>query len=159
MTILGDKIVGFTAGAPHLAAVCVMLAVGASLSACGGAAEAAGHAGTPPMSRSTSAEPSPQPPAVPPVGGYEGWWNATPAGGSAAGLPQETVAINTRANMVVDAFSRKINDAGRPTLITDVPYTVVPDPTWPADSVVIIDTATNRVIEHFRIDPNGEPLR
>ena len=155
MTILGDKIVGLTAGAPHLAAVCVMLAAGMSLSACGGAADAAGNAGTPPMPRSTSAEP----PAVPPVGGYEGWWNATPASGSAAGLPQETVAINTRTNVVVDAFSRRINDAGRSTLITDVPYTVVPDPAWPADSVVIIDTATHRVIEHFRVDRNGEPRR
>jgi hypothetical protein len=163
MTILGDKIVGLTAGAPHLAAVCVMLAAGMSLSACGGAADAAGNAGTPPMSRSTSAEPPPEPsaepPAVPPVGGYEGWWNATPASGSAAGLPQETVAINTRTNMVVDAFSRRINDARRSTLITDVPYTVVPDPAWPADSVVIIDTATHRVIEHFRVDRNGEPRR
>lgn len=103
------------------------------------------------MSRST--------PAVPPVGGYEGWWNATPASGSAAGLPQETVAINTKTNVVVDAFNRRINDAGRPTLITDVPYAVVPDPSWPADSVVIVDTATNRVIEHFRVDLNGDPLR
>lgn len=153
--MLGDITVRLTARAPHLATVCLMLAAGVSLSACGGAADAAGTAGNPPVYRSTSAEP----PAVPPVGGYEGWWNATPASGSAAGLPQETVAINTRTNVVVDAFSRRINDAGRPTLITDVPYTVVPDPSWPADSVVIIDTATNRVIEHFRVDLQGEPLR
>ena len=93
------------------------------------------------------------------MGGYEGWWNATPASGSSAGLPEETVAINTRTNMVVDAFNRKVNDAGRPTLITDVAYTVIPDQSWPADSVVIIDTATNRVIEHFRVDLQGEPLR
>ena len=63
-----------------------------------------------------------------PVGGYEGWWNATPANGETAGLPQETVAISTRTHTVVDAFSRRINDAGRPTLTRDVPYTVVPDP-------------------------------
>ena len=93
------------------------------------------------------------------MGGYEGWWNATPANGSAAGLPHETVTINTRTNKVVDAFNRKINEAGRPTMITDVPYTVVPDPSWPADSVIIIDTATNKVIENFRVDPNGVPLR
>ena len=107
------------------------------------------------MSRPTSAERS----AEPAVGGYEGWWNPTPGSGSSAGLPQETVAINTRTNMVVDAFSRKINDAGRPTLSTDVPYTVVPDPSWPADSVIIIETATNKVIESFRVDLNGDPLR
>ena len=155
MTVMGDKLVGWTTRAPHVAIVMLMLAAGASLSACGGVADAAGNAGTPPMAGSSSAEPS----AVPPVGGYEGWWNTTPASGSAAGLPQETVAINTRTSMVVDAFNRKINDAGRPTLIADVPFTVVPDPSWPADSVIIIDTATDRVIEYFRVDLNGEPLR
>lgn len=93
------------------------------------------------------------------VGGYEGWRNATPANGTTEGLPQETVAINTRTNTVIDAFSRKIIDAGRPTRITDVAYTVVPDPSWPAESVIIIDTAANKMIEHFRVDLNGNPLR
>ena len=60
---------------------------------------------------------------------------------------------------MVDAFSRKINAAGRPTVITDVPYTVVPDPSWPADSVIIIDTAANKVIESFRVDLKGHPIR
>ncbi|HSN35545.1 MAG TPA: hypothetical protein VLT34_04285 [Arthrobacter sp.] len=60
---------------------------------------------------------------------------------------------------MVDAFSREINDAVRPTLITDVPHTVSADPSWPADSVVIMDTATTKVIEHFRVDRNGHPLR
>ncbi|MDI3240730.1 DUF937 domain-containing protein [Arthrobacter sp. AL08] len=57
------------------------------------------------------------------------------------------------------AISREINDAGQPSRITDVPYTVVPDPSWPADSVIIINTAANKVIEHFRVDLNGNPLR
>jgi YVTN family beta-propeller protein len=145
--MLGDIILGYKAGARRLAAVGVILTAGVSLSACGGAAKAAGT-------------PTASPPAsAPEVGGYEGWWNATPASGSTAGLPQEAVAVNTRTNKVVDAFSRRINDAGRATLITDVPYTVVPDPSWPADSVVIIDTATNKVIEDFRVDLNGNPLR
>lgn len=43
--------------------------------------------------------------------------------------------------------------------VTNVPYTVVPDPSWPAESVVIIDTASNKVIEPFRVDLNGYPLR
>lgn len=93
------------------------------------------------------------------AGGYEGWWNATPANGNLAGFRQETVSVNTRTNTVVDAFSRKTNDAGRPTLISDVPYTVVPDPSWPADSVIIIDTTTNKVIESFRVDLDGDPIR
>jgi len=94
-----------------------------------------------------------------PVGGYEGWWNATPASGSGRALPQETVAVNTETNKVVDAFNRGINDAGRATKLTDVDYTVVPDPAWPDHSVVIIDTATNRVIADFRVDARGEPVR
>ena len=94
-----------------------------------------------------------------PVGGYEGWWNATPASGDAAALPRETVAVNTETYKVVDAFNREINDAGRPTKLTDVHYTVVPDPAWPAHSVVIIDTSTNSVIADFRVDARGEPIR
>ena len=146
--MLGDIILGYKAEARRIAAVSVILAAGVSLSACGGAARAAGTPTASPPASSESA-----------VGGYEGWWNATPASGNTAGLPQETVAVNTRTNKVVDAFSRKINDAGRATLIPDVPYTVVPDPSWPADSVIIIDVATNKVIEDFRVDLNGNPLR
>ncbi|MGO4191848.1 hypothetical protein AB4Y67_09265 [Arthrobacter sp. YAF17] len=142
---------GYKAGARRLGAVGVILAAGVSLSACGGSAKAAG---TLPESTPTSTTAS----SESAVGGYEGWWNATPASGNTAGLPQETVSINTRTNKVVDAFSRKINDTGRATLIPDVPYTVVPDPSWPADSVIIIDTATNKVIEDFRVDLNGNPL-
>lgn len=149
----------FAARTPQLATVCLLLGTGMSLSACGGAAEAAGNAGAPLMSAESSTGSAAAAPSEPAVGGYEGWWNATPANGSAAGLPQEAVAVNTRTNTVVDAFSRKINDAGRPTKITDVPYTVVPDPSWPADSVIIIDPATNKVIEHFRVDLTGKPLR
>lgn len=93
------------------------------------------------------------------VGGYEGWWNATPASGDTSGLPQEAVAVNTETGKVVDAFNRSINDAGRPTQLTDVNYNVTADPAWPANSVVIIDTATNRVIADFRVDAQGEPVR
>jgi hypothetical protein len=92
------------------------------------------------------------------VGGYEGWWNATPLSGDASGLPQETVAVNTRTGEVVDAFNRSMNDAGKATNIADVDYTVVPDPAWPADSVVIIETATGDVIESFPVNQNGEPI-
>ncbi|MCX6497621.1 MAG: hypothetical protein NTU93_02325 [Arthrobacter sp.] len=94
-----------------------------------------------------------------PVGGYEGWWNATPTSGASVALPQETVAVNTETNQVVDAFNRGINDAGRPTKLSDVKYTVAPDPTWPDHSVVIIDTSTNLVIADFRVDAEGRPIR
>lgn len=157
--MLGDIIMSFTTRAPHLATVVWLLAAGVSLSACGGTAEAAGNAGAPPTSAESSTAASAAASSETAVGGYEGWWNATPASANTAGLPQETVAINTRTNTVVDAFSRKINDAGRPTKITDVAFTVDPDPSWPADSVIIIDTGTNRVIETFFVDVNGNPIR
>lgn len=84
--MLGD-IVGYNAGMRRLAAAFLILAAGVTLSACGGAAKAAG---TPTASTPTSAESSEST-----VGGYEGWWNATPANGNTAGLPQEAVAVNT----------------------------------------------------------------
>ena len=92
------------------------------------------------------------------IGGYEGWWNATPLSGDATGLPQETVAVNVRTGKVVDAFNRALNDAGKVTNVSDVDYTVVPDPAWPADSVVIIETATGHVIDSFPVDQNGVPV-
>lgn len=93
-----------------------------------------------------------------PVGGYEGWWNATPLNGSAEGLPQETVAVNTATGKIVDAFNRSMNDAGLVTLVSDVDFEVVPDPAWPRNSVVIIETATGKVIEDFRVDGKGAPI-
>lgn len=153
--MLGDIILGHIRISQRLAAACLVLAAGVPLSGCGGQAAAA----TVTAGASGTASPGPASAPATVVGGYEGWWNATPASGDTAGLPQENVAVNTRTNTVVDAFNRKINEAGRPTQLADVPYTVVPDPAWPADSVIIIDTATNKVIESFRVDVNGNPLR
>lgn len=87
------------------------------------------------------------------IAGYEGWWTSIPADGNTANLPQETVAFNTRTGTVVDAFNRTTNS----TLIADVKFQVVPDPTWPANSVVIIDTASGRVIEDFVVNEKGSP--
>ncbi|MGY2743030.1 hypothetical protein [Arthrobacter sp. UYCu723] len=129
------------------------------MSGCGGQASAAAPAAAGATGAASAASPAPASAPATVVGGYEGWWNATPASGDTPGLPQENVAVNTRTNTVVDAFNRKINEAGRPTHVSDVPYTVVADPSWPADSVIIIDTATNKVIESFRVDVNGIPLR
>jgi hypothetical protein len=88
------------------------------------------------------------------IGGYEGWWNSTPASGSTEGLPQETVTVNTRTGKIVDAFNRVTNS----TRISDVGYDLVPDPAWPANSIVIIDTTSGSVIEDFLIDERGVPL-
>ena len=137
-----------TAAAALAMLTAVPLGIGAAQSAAAQGAGQSGGSGQSAGSRSDG-----------PIGGYDGWWNATPASGNATSLPQETVAVNTATNQVVDAFNRRINDAGRATRLTDVAYTVVPDPGWPAHSVVIIDTATNRVIADFRVDARGEPIR
>lgn len=92
------------------------------------------------------------------VAGYEGWWNSTPADGSGKALPQETVAVNTTTGKIVDAFNRAKNDAHQVTSISDVHFDVVPDPNWPAKSVVIIDTATGKVIESFPVNEKGRPV-
>lgn len=92
------------------------------------------------------------------VRGYEGWWNLTPADGSGKDLPQETVAVNTTTGQIMDAFNRAKNDAHQATSVSDVHFDVVPDPGWPAKSVVIIDTATGKVIENFPVDEKGRPV-
>ncbi|MFF1252637.1 hypothetical protein ACFVYC_09090 [Pseudarthrobacter sp. NPDC058329] len=115
---------------------------------------ASGETATPDAAPSVAA--AVEPPTT--VRGYEGWWNATPLSGDATGLPQETVAVNTRTGKVVDAFNRSMNDAGKVTNVSDVDYAVVPDTAWPADSVVIIETATGEVIESFPVNQNAEPV-
>lgn len=96
---------------------------------------------------------------APVTGGYEGWWNGTPASGDTSGLPDETVAVLTDTGDIVDASSR--DDHGQAVAVdpSDVDYTVVPDPAWPEHSVVIIDTATGKVIESFAVDSAGVPTR
>ncbi|SDT24256.1 hypothetical protein SAMN04489743_2135 [Pseudarthrobacter equi] len=88
------------------------------------------------------------------IAGYEGWRNSTPASGDMAGLPEETVTVNTRAGQVVDVFNRAKNS----TLISDVDYTPVANATWPANSVIIIDTAFGQIIEDFLVYEQGSPL-
>lgn len=85
------------------------------------------------------------------IQGYEGWWNSTPADGNIDGLPQETVTVNTRTGKVIDVFNRTTKS----TSVDDVTYQVVPDPAWPANSIVIIDTASGKVIEDFIVDERG----
>ncbi len=96
---------------------------------------------------------------APVTGGYEGWWNATPVSGDASGLPDETVAVRTDTGTIVDASARDGNGQAAAVDPAAVEYTVVPDPAWPKQSVVIIDTATGQVIESFPVDSDGAPIR
>jgi hypothetical protein len=108
----------------------------------------------------TSALPNSEPAA--PVGeptsvGYEGWWNSTPVSGDASGLPDETVAVRTDTGQIVDASKRDTSGRAEAVEPGDIDYKVVEDPSWPPHSVVIIDTATNEVIESFAVDSAGNP--
>ncbi|WP_159619820.1 hypothetical protein [Arthrobacter zhaoguopingii] len=125
-----------------------LLAGALLMSACGvGAGPAVGAAG----GSAFSPEPT--------VGGYEGWWNSTPVSGDTSGLPKETVAVRTDTGEVVDASTRDENGRAAAVDPDDVEYSVVVNPAWPQQSVVIIDTETDEVIESFRVDSSGTPVR
>lgn len=98
-----------------------------------------------------------EPIAEPTIGGYEGWWNATPVSGDTTGLPDETVTVLTDTGEIVDASSRNATGQAESVHPDDVDYAVVADPAWPKHSVVIIETETNEVIESFPINSRGEP--
>ncbi|MBT2538446.1 hypothetical protein [Arthrobacter sp. ISL-69] len=84
------------------------------------------------------------------VGGYEDWWKATPDSDDVTGLPLETVTADTNSGEIIDVSNRAKKDAGQTTSVSDIDFDVVPDPTWPRDTIVVIDTATGDVIEQFR---------
>ncbi|MFJ7751063.1 hypothetical protein ACIQXM_14015 [Arthrobacter sp. NPDC097144] len=96
-------------------------------------------------------------PTEEPIGGYEGWWNATPVSGGTTGLPDETVAVLTDTGEIVDASTRNANGQAESVHPDDVEYTVAADPAWPKQSVVIIDTETHEIIESFPVDSTGKP--
>lgn len=85
--------------------------------------------------------PTSEPVRVITIDGYQRWWNATPEYGDVRGLPNETVAVNTRTNRVVDGYNRI-------TKSTEISYTLQPEPAWPKESV-IIDTASNKIMDSF----------
>ncbi|MCC9204912.1 hypothetical protein [Arthrobacter sp. zg-Y769] len=118
-----------------------LLVLGAVLSGCSGS----GHG---------NAHDEDEEPAC--VDGFEGWWNSTPVSGDTTGLPEETVTVDTATGKTIDAFNRSRNDAGKPTAVSDVSFQPVRDESWPADSVVVIDTSTGKVIETIAVDPGTQ---
>ncbi|MCQ1986999.1 hypothetical protein [Arthrobacter sp. zg-Y844] len=122
-------------------AIAGLLVLGAALSGCGGSGHSSAHAENEEAAC---------------VGGYDGWWNSTPVSGDTTGLPEETVTVDTNTGKTVDAFNRSRNDAGKTTDVSDVGYQPVPDESWPADSVVVIDTTTGKVLETIAVDPGTQ---
>ncbi|WNM24431.1 hypothetical protein [Demequina capsici] len=86
------------------------------------------------------------------VGGMEGWWNSTPVAACDQWDQQildhpDTVTINTYDDTMVEAYYRTSIDAlgvyanlGPDFVIPD------PDPSWPADSMIVIDARTGEVL-------------
>ncbi len=86
------------------------------------------------------------------LAGLEGWWNATPTApcdewDQVILEHPDTVTINTADNTMVEAYYRTSIDAlgvyrdlGPDFVVPD------PDPTWPADSIIVIDAATGEVL-------------
>ncbi|NWL31473.1 hypothetical protein DM791_00940 [Paenarthrobacter nitroguajacolicus] len=91
------------------------------------------------------------------IAGYLGWWNSTPLFGSRMG-PPDVVGVNTNTGTIVEYFNRAKAEAGQQTFPSDATYNVVPDSTWPTSSVVIIDTATDEVIDSFPVDEKGRVI-
>lgn len=53
---------------------------------------------------------------------------------------------------------RRLQPDKNSTSISDVDYTRVPNPSWPTNSIMIIDTASGKIMEDFLVDERGTPL-
>ncbi|GAB6940269.1 hypothetical protein JCM11754A_37960 [Isoptericola variabilis] len=96
-----------------------------------------------------------------PDGGYEGWFNSTPA--DADGKPLRDPAdwpeqmrehprvalVNTWSDTVVASYDR--------VRCGEVEGWQLPDDTsdWPRESVVVVDVSTGEVVEHFAVGRDG----
>lgn len=82
------------------------------------------------------------------VGGYEGWWNATPPTGPALEHPH-VVIVNTTTGEVVDVYNREGDPDWNP---------VPPSADWPDSAVVVLDAHTHDVVHTIHVDADGVPV-
>jgi hypothetical protein len=80
------------------------------------------------------------------TGGFEGWWNSTPADGNVEGLPLAGVTVHSETGRIVDAFHRVDDGSAESVPVEEVDYDVVVDPSWPKNNLVEIETATGKVL-------------
>ena len=90
-------------------------------------------------------------------GGFEAIWNSTPVDGDVSGLPQETVTVVSETGRIFDAMRRGSDGTGEVVALESVDYKVNVDASWPKNHAVMIDTATDKVLEIFEI-PADLPL-
>lgn len=86
------------------------------------------------------------------IAGFESKWNSTPVEGPVEGLPREVVTALTDSGRIIDAYSRDKDSAGTPEEL-GITYDVKMDAAWPKNSIVIIDTANDKVLDLFPLQP------
>ncbi|MDJ0311747.1 hypothetical protein [Arthrobacter sp. H35-D1] len=90
-------------------------------------------------------------------GGFESIWNSTPVDGDVSGLPQETVTVVSETGRIFDAMRRGSDGTAEAVALESVDYKVNVDPSWPKNHAVMIDTATDKVLEIIEI-PADAPV-
>ncbi|PXA64047.1 hypothetical protein CVS29_16885 [Arthrobacter psychrochitiniphilus] len=90
-------------------------------------------------------------------GGFESIWNSTPVDGNVSELPQETVTVVSETGRIFDAMRRGSDGTAEAVAPESVDYKVNVDPSWPKNHAVMIDTATDKVLEIIEI-PADLPL-
>lgn len=90
------------------------------------------------------------------VAGFESKWNSTPEDGDAKDFPKQTVTVLTDSGRIIDAHDREQGKAGEPEEL-GITYKVKQDKSWPARSVVIIDTSNDKVLDTFPL-PTDMPI-
>lgn len=91
------------------------------------------------------------------TGGFESIWNSTPVDGDVSGMPQETVTVVSETGRVFDAMRRGSDGTAEAVAPESVDYKVNVDPSWPKNHAVMIDTATDKVLDIIEI-PADSPL-
>jgi|SRR6185312_12465506 len=91
------------------------------------------------------------------IGGFETIWNSTPAEGDASELPQETVTVVSETGRIFDAMRRTPDGTAEAVAPEDINYKVHVDDSWPKNNAIVIDTATDKVLETINI-PDGRTI-
>lgn len=64
-------------------------------------------------------------------------------------LPSVTITVNAATDNVPEAFSQARKDGNRIKLVSDQRYSVTVDPSWPMESISIMDPETGDILDTF----------
>ena len=91
------------------------------------------------------------------TGGFETIWNSTPVDGNVSELPQEIVTVVSETGRIFDAMRRTSDGTAEAVAPEDINYKVNVDPSWPKNNAIVIDTATDKVLDTINI-PDGRTI-